>query len=365
MNASPATPIQRLASATGAHWGSIEACIADSARERHAIGSAIQDSKLIPSDCSFIVCGSLARDEYTLGETKNKGSDVDWTLLVDGQADPKHLDVAQGIAKTIKDLGYKDPGPTALFGGLAFSHELVHMIGGEPDTNRNLTRRILLILESRAINPDNGVRDRVMRSILNRYLQEDRGYHQVHNWKVKVPRFLLNDIARFWRTMTVDYAAKRRERAWRGWAIRNFKLRMSRKLIFVSGLAMCLKCELLPPESLKQDINSEVDFHAAMLELLLDFTSRTPLELLAIFATEFGAEEKAAKIFHAYDEFLALLRDPAKRTKLEEMEFEEAISDPVFSDARRIGTDFQTGLTDLFFNTNDALTKATQRYGVF
>lgn len=33
---------------------------------------------LIPVDASFVVSGSLAREEWTYG------SDVDWTLLIDG-----------------------------------------------------------------------------------------------------------------------------------------------------------------------------------------------------------------------------------------------------------------------------------------
>jgi hypothetical protein len=91
---------------------------------------------------------------------------------------------------------------------MAFSHELVHLIGGEADSNRNTTRRILLLLESRGMVDDDRVRDRVVRNILKRYLQEDLGYHAFHDWKRRVPRFLLNDIVRFWRTMTVDYATK-------------------------------------------------------------------------------------------------------------------------------------------------------------
>jgi hypothetical protein len=303
--------------------------------------------------------GSLARDEVT------PGSDLDWTLLVDGQCDTRHLEVTQAISALVtKDN--KGPGPTALFGTMAFSHELVHLIGGEAGTNRNTTRRILLLLESRGMTDDDRVRDRVLRNILKRYLQEDLGYHELHEWKIRVPRFLLNDIVRFWRTMTVDYAAKRRDRAGVGWAIRNFKLRLSRKLIFTAGLAMCMSCELCPPQSLTDTkFDEPADFYAELESYLVGFSNKTPLQVLADFALQFNAIEASTMIFTAYDQFLMVLSDAEKRARLEKLGVDDAAGDSVFHESRKIGTTFQEGLTKLFFDTNSKLTKATQRYGVF
>jgi predicted nucleotidyltransferase len=357
----PNTPINSIASLSkriGRAWPNIDAGAANAVAERSDIAKAISVQGLVPADCSFLVFGSLARNEVT------PGSDVDWTLLVDGQADPQHLAIVHQIESTLNAQKKKEPGRTALFGGLAFSHELIHQIGGENDSNRNTTRRILLLLESRAIG-DDSVRDRVMRGIFRRYLEEDRAYHQVNEWRVRVPRFLLNDIVRFWRTMAVDYAAKRRERAWAGWAIRNFKLRMSRKLIFTAGLAMCLSCELSPPTALTTSIQEPPEFYRTLQDFLVSFSNRTPLDVLAEFVLHFDAVDAGRAIFEAYEEFLGVLMDDDRRNRLEEMEFDEATSDKLFKETRQIGTKCQDGLTKLFFGTNHILTSATQRFGVF
>jgi predicted nucleotidyltransferase len=72
-------------------------------------------------DTSLVVFGSLARREWTTG------SDLDWTYLVEGQANSDHLVIAQKINSAI-EAEFKEPGPTGIFGNMAFSHEIVHQM---------------------------------------------------------------------------------------------------------------------------------------------------------------------------------------------------------------------------------------------
>jgi hypothetical protein len=356
---SPPDSIAALERELGRVWPIIAASRAAADAERTRIAGVVTQAGLVPADCAFVVFGSLARGEVT------SGSDVDWALLVDGQADPQHVAIAQSIKAKLEELQTKGPGPSQVFGELAFSHDLIHQIGGEADTNRNTTRRILLVLESRELS-ESGVRERVMRGLLRRYLDEDFGYHALHGWQVRVPRFLLNDIVRFWRTMAVDYAAKRRDRAGAGWAIRNFKLRMSRKLIFTAGLAMCMVCELAPSPALSAPPPRETaEFYRSLQDFLIDFANRTPLDIIAGFALELGAAKACGDLFDAYGSYLEILMNEEHRSRLEKMEIDQAVRDPLFLETRRIGNAFQDALTNLFFHSNPQLTAATQRYGVF
>jgi hypothetical protein len=102
------------------------------------------------------------------------GSDSDWILLVDGQAHPEHGDQRHTIAIELAHLGFPAPGRSGVFGCRIGSHDIVHEIGGEDDTNSNTTRRVLLLLESLPVG-NREAYDRVRRQILNRYLRDDRG----------------------------------------------------------------------------------------------------------------------------------------------------------------------------------------------
>jgi hypothetical protein len=147
---------------------------------------------------------------------------------------------------------------------------------------------------------------------------------------------------------------------------RNFKLRLSRKLIFTAGLAMCMSCELCPPRALTDaKFDAPTDVYAELENYLVGFSNRTPLEVVAEFALAFQALEAGKTILTAYDQFLTVLGDEERRKHLESLDVDHAVGDAVFQESRQIGTAFQDGLSKLFFDTDAELTKATQRYGVF
>lgn len=314
---------------------------------------------MAPTDCAFIAYGSLAREEWTAG------SDLDWTLLVDGRAMDSHRTAAHDIRRAVEDLGLSEPGRTGVFGGLTFSHDLIHMIGGDSDTNKNTTRRILLLLESVCRGAGEPVRERVVNRLLGRYIEDDHGYRSDGRPEPYVPGFLLNDFVRYWRTMAVDFAAKRRDRDGEGWALRRLKLRMSRKLIFAAGLAACLRCQLKPSAAMTARFDSSEDLCAALVMDLDERTQPPPLDILAQVFVDYEAWDAGSLAFGAYDEFLGVLASEGDRAALQRLHPDGAYKDDLFQRSDDIARRFQEGLSMLFFDTDADLTQATQRFGVF
>ena len=165
--------LAQLADRLGARWTQLVAVSARTLQKKNELSQAL--AGLDSADTSIVAFGSLARNEFT------QGSDIDWTLLIDGQAASEHLATANKVRDEIAKLEGKEPGGEGIFGKLSFSHEIIHEIGGQNDTNANTTQRILLLLESCVLGKPEA-HDRVIGNILGRYLSEDRGLWYEDSW---------------------------------------------------------------------------------------------------------------------------------------------------------------------------------------
>lgn len=350
----PSTPpVLALRDELGTAWPHITA-----SRQQSAIMAERLTRELVhlaPPQTTLVVFGSLARCELTAG------SDVDWTLLVDGAADPYHVEAAQRIGNRLREKKLAAPAAGGPFGSLTFSHDLIHNIGGDDDTNHNTTQRLLLLLESRPLGSA-GAYERVVRNVLARYVEED--IVSPGDTPFRVPRFLQNDVSRYWRTMAVDFAHKQRVRAAKGWALRNAKLRMSRKLLYAAGLLTCFSCD-----SVFRGRGRSQPWHDArqVVDHLCGMGQMTPLDIVAGVVLDcFGELSGAAeRLFSVYDEFLGVLHDPQRRGHLDALPPSLADTDPEYQAVRAMATRFQDALTEIFFHRDTPLRELTIRYGVF
>src|SRR4029434_11136521 len=122
---SDSTTVDALEQRLMADWPHLSAARDRANRATAGLRSALRtfDS----ADTVIVVSGSLARKEFT------PGSDIDWTLLVDGSADPRHYDLTAKINTVVADIASKPTGAEGTFGAMVFSHDLIHEIGGEDD----------------------------------------------------------------------------------------------------------------------------------------------------------------------------------------------------------------------------------------
>lgn len=347
-------PTLELSRRLGQQWLNIEVARTLSRETLTKLREVLSDSD--SDDTSVVVSGSLGREEFT------PGSDIDWMLLLDGIADPSHHFLFLAAKRRIAALAPERTGREGTFEAMVSSHDLIHNIGGEDDTNLNLTRRLLLLVESRPVGRSMAI-ERVTKNILKRYLLEDlsfwRGTSVDHH---HIPHFLLNDFARLWRTFAVDFAYKFRSRSGEGWAIRNIKLRMSRKLLYVAGLLACFRCNL-DPEFRDVPWGDESKRHD-ILDAVYSVFSDRPLDIVAAFVMQHEhMKSTAVSLFTAYDEFLGILLNSEQREHLKVLEAGQ--QDALYERARDISHRFRKAVLDLFFDETTGLLPLTRLYGLF
>ncbi len=201
-------------------------------------------------------------------------------------------------------------------------------IGLEEDDNRNLTQRMLLMLESVAVVGED-VHRRCWEQVLDRYLAEGRSDH-------RPPRFFLNDVMRYWRTIAVDFAGKHKDDE-RKWGLRNAKLRTSRKMLFAGGLVPILRCHALRGADVQPFLAQQ---------LALPASDRVADAFLSADQVDAGV-----RCLGAYDRWIGMVGDTATREELAGLDRASARDSATFIEVRRLAAEFQNGLLALLFET--------------
>jgi hypothetical protein len=327
------SPLERLADASGHSFPHLLSARSRTTHRLHERRQAMGTIQADP-DVSVVLMGSWGRAELT------SGSDDDYMVLVNGAWRPDH-EVNPSMERVAKELNVK-PGREGLFGEIVFCDFLEKRIGLQEDDNNNLSRRMLLLLESQPVLGER-THGEAWRKILKGYLGDA--------WKDNSPpRLMLNDMVRYWRTICVDFAGKQRKRRGDGWGIRNAKLRTSRKMLFAGGLLPILECGRLRCDEMPE-------FLARRLRM-------PPTDRVAEAFLEGGLADAGGRTLGAYDEFIGLIDEKSFRDALEGVTRETSESSEAFADATRLGRELQRGLLALLFET-DKLSRLVRDYAIF
>ncbi|MEV0949687.1 DUF294 nucleotidyltransferase-like domain-containing protein [Promicromonospora sp. NPDC050249] len=295
-----------------------------------------------------VAFGSMARFEMT------PASDFDYLVIAYGLdvqpgAYRRTLTIADNLRATIGEANdIRKPGTSGLFGIMVSAPDLVDVIGLERDTNHSHSRRVLLLEESVSLY-DPAKHARLIEAIIGRYLEARPPSAS------GMPRFLLNDLARYWRTLSIDYQAKTPPPA--RYSLRYLKLLISRKFTYASALAPLMTVVLA----------EHPDLHTS----LCDAYSRPPilrmLDLGAVLHSkgDTSAVRAIAQTLDVTDEFNGLLgqQEWRDRVKRECTETNDPRAPTEFARARKLARQLQTHLEEVFFS--ETLAPIARKYLTF
>lgn len=171
--------------------------------------------------------------------------------------------------------------------------QVLRHLGSPTDDHKNyFTLRMLMLLEGKCVYGDSAFEEILMRFINSYY--RDYPDHQA----TFEPTFLINDVARFWKTLLLNYEHRRNqetERAKVKQKVRNFKLKFSRMTTcFATIAAVGTK-------------NPPVD--AAVVREIVDLTPRERLEYVARQKPD--ASGAVQTVLKSYAWFLSMTALPA------------------------------------------------------
>ncbi|WP_133057330.1 nucleotidyltransferase domain-containing protein [Mycolicibacterium iranicum] len=290
-----------------------------------------------------VAFGSLARQEYT------PASDVDYLVLVNGIHDPGAPRALLEVVKRVvaeeaaaDGTGTKQPGTSGLFGRAIGVFDIINQVGLEGDTNSTHTIRMEIIQESISLLNEE-LHSKIVGSTLGRYIS----LFDVP--RDSPPRFLLNDMLRYWRQITVDYQAKAPVGGQEPKAVlRYLKLLTTRKNFIASSIL-----PLIAPRDDEEPWES----------YLMDLYATPPLaRLAAVTRGAPGAVLDAVRtVFSTIDLFIQRTDSAEKRQQFAEIPWDKRRDDPGYIELRAAARDLQEAFEYMFLDWPE-VAKKTRNY---
>lgn len=250
---------------------------------------------LKPEEVCCIVVGSVGRQEAL------DASDIDLIPVLSSAAalaafQPHDKDLRQSVGDASKKKISKGDDLTKCVSVEELTDR--ESIGGEKDGSSALTKRILILTEGKQAGgklPLNEVRRAVMKAYSG--AERSRGRHVLS---------LCNDIARYYRTLCIEYKAKVDDPD-KDWCTRNMKLRHSRKFWYFSCLMTIVAVA---------DSNPQGD--ELYIKELLKYFDRSPVQRLfnAVREEHRGMAGRITEPFAWFLDFMAVEKNRERLTQV-------------------------------------------------
>ncbi|MEZ5394391.1 MAG: hypothetical protein R2724_16370 [Bryobacterales bacterium] len=197
----------------------------------------------------------------------------------------------------------------------------------------------------------------MLKAVLSRYVGDQQGLMTGAS-REGVPRFLLNDIVRYWRTVTVDFVYKQRARGGkeRRYATSSFA--------YLESSCSLLACSIVSWHHRATSTAIRTRGGSSSTSQRVSAGNSVATTCNDCWAIR-GSDETAKEVFGAYDEFLDLIDNEERRARLEDLPLANQQSDELFLRAKEIGERFDRGLKQMFFDGPDELKAFTREYGIF
>src|SRR6056297_54470 len=273
------------------------------AKAQPIVAESLKGSDLDPERICIATVGSTARREAM------NASDIDLLPVWCGETkDLPHFEDLTG--KVREDLRQQTGMDVSTSRNLMRSTQLSTLcrpdgIGGDDDYRRTLTQRMLILTESEQLGGSHPI-SAIRRSIMEAYV----GERDTERTVSKHPMAVCNDIARYYRTLCVDYKS-RAETKPESWAERHAKLRNARKLWYFSTV-MAISRNVA-------DANGESQNE--LFQALEETFSKPPV-LRLLSAVDANNGSHASYILNLYSRYLEDMSDVDFRESLAIVDFE-------------------------------------------